>query len=203
MNDAAKVSSIEAIADFRVSLIKFLEEANTAIVSMQMEVNRSMEWLNHDRPLYWKRQVQKRYEQVTQARQDLKSCERRTVGGKKPDCAEEEKQLRKAKRRLQEAEELLDSIPRWRSKISRESDEYKGRMNNLERFLNNDLVRAVVLLERMSDILDTYTHSNSVTEVGSTAGSSTTTSQPENVAQSPSPSTDSQPENKPTKKGKE
>ena len=43
-------------------------------------------------------------------------AKRRGVGDKKPACIEEEQRFKKAKRRLEEIEELINSIPRWKNK---------------------------------------------------------------------------------------
>ena len=50
MNDSAKISSIDSITDFRVALIRFSEEVTTSLMSLQMEVNRSQEWIESDSP---------------------------------------------------------------------------------------------------------------------------------------------------------
>ncbi len=177
MSDSAKISSIDVVTDFRVALIRFSEDVSTTLTSLQMEVQRSQEWINHDRPTYWNRMQRKQFDVVATARQELSACKRRGVGDKKPACIEEEQRLKKAKRRLQEIEEIINSLPRWKSKMSRSADEYKARVGSLQRFVDNDLQRAILLLERMTTILDEYTNTAGPVELeseGSTTQSSIT-----------------------------
>jgi len=182
MNDNAKVSSIDAIVDFRVALIRFAEDVTSSLTSLQMEVDRSREWIEHDRPMYWNRMFRKQYDNVATARQELSACKRRGVGDKKPSCIEEEQKFKKAKRRLEEIEEIVNTIPRWKTKLGRAGDEYKARVSGLQRFIDTDIEKAILLLERMTTILDEYTHSGGPVEVGS---EETTTSQPTSVVSQP------------------
>ncbi len=190
MSDNAKVSSIDAIADFRVALIRFAEDVTSSLTSLQMEVNRSREWIEHDRPTYWKRKLRKQYDVVATARQELSACKRRGVGDKKPSCIEEEQAYKKARRRLEEIEEIINTIPRWKTKLSRDGDEYKARVSGLQRFIDNDIEKAILILERMTTILDEYTHSGGTVEVSSEE--STTTSQPTPVVSQPAEPTTKQ-----------
>lgn len=175
MSNSAKISSIDVVTDFRVALIRFSEDVSTTLTSLQMEVQRSQEWIKHDRPTYWKRMQRKQFDVVATARQELSACKRRGVGDKKPACIEEEQRLKKAKRRLQEIEEVINSLPRWKTKMNRGADEYKARVGSLQRFVDNDLQRAILLLERMTTILDEYTETAAPAEVEST-GSTTQSS---------------------------
>ena len=128
--------------------------------------------MNRIRPTYWKRKARKQYEAVTTAKQEFSACKRRGTKGNKPSCVEEEKKFKKAQRRLQEIEEIVETIPRWKTKLSRDADEYKARIGSLQRFVDNDLHKAILLLERMTTILDEYTHSTGAVEVESAGTSS-------------------------------
>ena len=45
MSQAARVLSVQALRDFRVSLYKFIEEARNALSGVDMELRRTRDWL--------------------------------------------------------------------------------------------------------------------------------------------------------------
>ena len=45
MSTTARVDSIDALKSFRVSLIKFAEEANAALAGAESEMQRTIGWL--------------------------------------------------------------------------------------------------------------------------------------------------------------
>jgi len=78
---SANIRSIDALIDFRSSLIVFIEDASLAIQSMTMELQKSFEWIEHDRPYYWDAQTKRAYDFVAQTRSELDTCKMRTVAG--------------------------------------------------------------------------------------------------------------------------
>ena len=160
MSPSANVRSISALRYFRASLIKFAEEADKAVVTMQSEVHRTTEWIENDRPSYWKEQIRRGFDRVSQCRIALETCRMRTVAGNRPSCIEEKKAFEQAKRRLQTAHEKVEAVRRWANKIRHSSDEFRGRIGQLDHFLRNDIPRVVMLLDRMIAALEAYAEMN-------------------------------------------
>ena len=48
MADQAKVLSVQALKDFRIALINFVEEARNALGGVDMELRRTRDWLERD-----------------------------------------------------------------------------------------------------------------------------------------------------------
>ncbi len=156
MTDSANVTSLDAIRKFRQSLLRFAEEASDAVVGLQMEVTRALEWLEHDRPHYWKAQIRKCQEQVSQARAELERAKTKQVAGHRPSCYEEKKALELAKRRLEYAQQKLEAVKRWTVLVRDEINEYRGRLGPMERCLETDLPRIVALVEKQIAALEAY-----------------------------------------------
>jgi hypothetical protein len=153
---SAHVRRISVIRDFRARLIRFAEEVEGALLSVQSEIQRASEWIEQDRPRYWTVQVQKAFDQVAAARTALNTCQMRTVAGRRPSCIEEKQALASARRRLQHCQEQIERVKRWSTKIRHESDEFRGRLAGLRRLLEFDIPRALLLLERTADVLEAY-----------------------------------------------
>jgi hypothetical protein len=156
MTTPAHVTSIEALHAFRGALIRFADEATSAVDSLRQEVLRTMEWIEHDRPGYWKQQVKRNFDVVAQARTQLEIAQLRTYEGQGPACIEERKRLSHAKDRLQFAQDQIQVVRHWTIKLQRESDDFRGRTGHLEGILKRDFPMAIGKLQRMVESLDRY-----------------------------------------------
>ena len=156
MGDRANVQSIQAIRDFRAATVRFHDEAERALESLVVEMQRSIRWIQLDRPQYWKQQVRQCHQEVAEARGALMKCQMRRTGDFKPTCFEERKAFERAKRRRQIAQDMIDVVRRWGIKSQKEADEFKARTAQLSRCLEGDLPRAVALLERIVESLEKY-----------------------------------------------
>jgi len=156
MSQSANVTSLDALRKFRQALLRFSEEASDALVGLQMEVLRALEWLEHDRPHFWKAQIRRCYDQVAQARAELERAKTKEVAGHKPSCYEEKKALELAKKRLEYAQQKLEAVKRWTVLVRDEINEYRGRLGPLERCLETDIPRIVALLEKQIAALEAY-----------------------------------------------
>lgn len=165
MARAAKVTSIDAVEAMTVALERFGEDAAAAMSDLEIELRRALEWIEHDRKIYWAQEVRNGWDRVAAARQEL---ERRRVLHKvadhEPGCREEKKALAEAKRRLQVAQEKVEAVRRWSHAVEKEVNEYRGSVNQLAGWLQADLPRAVAALQRMTGALDAYVRLASTAE---------------------------------------
>lgn len=156
MSSPAKVHSVDALKLLRVALIKYAEEVAGALGIMHQESLKLNQWVSHDQPAHWKKQIQVGFEKVSQARAQLAKAKLKTVGGRKPDCFEEKKALRKAKEFLAHAQKQVEVVRHWAGKIQQESDEYRGRLGRLERMASLEIPRMIALLEKMVIAIEEY-----------------------------------------------
>jgi hypothetical protein len=156
---AAKVTSIDAMRSFRVALIAFQEELSRAVVSLDLECRRPLEWIEHDRARYWPREVRRASDAMNEARLNLERCLLTIDPNDHRSCYDERKQLEAAKRRLAFAEAKVQAVQQWKQRLKKEVEEFQVQTAKAKEYLDVDLPRAVAQLNRMLDALDRYLRS--------------------------------------------
>ena len=96
----ANVTSLDALRNLRAALVRFAADVEAALVALELEARRPVEWVEGDRSRYWPQQARKASELVSEARLALERCELRISGEDARYCYDERKALEKAKRRL-------------------------------------------------------------------------------------------------------
>jgi len=151
MADAAKVTSIDGIREFREALGSFIEDARNALTAVEMENRRINEWVKNTQRLYWINEVKRRREKMNEIRGEL---HRRKLSGAGDTEAKE--QVRIANARLRVAEEKVEIVKKAAPILQHAIDEYLGLARPLGDMLTGDLEHAMALLQRMADALDAY-----------------------------------------------
>ncbi len=157
MSDFARVDSVRALKEFRVSLCKFAERARTGLDEADSAIHRTRVWLTQEQHVYWKGQIPKRGEAVTRAKLELtrKTVHKTPLGGKY-SVVEERKALAVAKRRLEEAEQKFANVRRWIRQLEHEVFAYKGPVRGVERSIEHDVPAGVARLDNMIEALEAY-----------------------------------------------
>ena len=132
MPETANLTSVEVLSRTRGALHEFLHGAGDALAMVQLEMQRVIEWVEHDRPKFWEAAVRKSYDAVAEARSNLERRRMIALHGERPACHEEQKALDKAKLRLRLAEEKLEAVKRWQRALQHEFKEYTARAGQLE-----------------------------------------------------------------------
>jgi hypothetical protein len=156
MSQAAHVTSIEAVKQFHQALCGFCKEAADALCAVELDVRRSIEWLQHDRLGFWMHQVRQGRECVAQARTDLQRVKLGRLSGRVPDCIEQQKALWEAQRRLEEAEQKVQLIQRWARTLQRAVDEYRAKARRLAGLVEGNPPAIVAPLDHTIAALDAY-----------------------------------------------
>ena len=156
MSDNARVTSIDAVAAFRSAMRTFEEEAAQAILTLDEQCRRGLDWLDHDAPAYWRQEVKRCSDLVARTRSELETCRMRSVAGQRQSCLEQEQAYRAAKVKLQQAEEKIEVVRKWANRMRRELDDYRGRTMGLRMALERDLPKTMALLDRTIAALDSY-----------------------------------------------
>lgn len=153
---SANVRSIAALRDFRVSLIRYMEEVSLALQSMSMELQKSFEWVEHDRPHYWNGQLKRSFDLLAQTRSSFESCRLRTVAGHRPACLEEKQAYTRAKQRLQDCQDQMKAVKQVSNRLHHDADEFRGRLAGLQAIVDLELPKAIAMLEQTIGILESY-----------------------------------------------
>ncbi len=172
-SSAANVANIEAVRAVRLALRQFADDVSNALITLDLEARRPIEWIEHDRSQYWPREMRKASDWVSEARLALQRCELTIDADHRKTCYDERKQLEKAKRRLDLSEEKIRAVKRWRMEVRKQVEEFQVQIAKLQRYLESDLVQALAVLDRMAQSLDRYVELRSPsTDAGSSAAGS-------------------------------
>ena len=156
MNAGADVASLAALTEWYAALVGFRTDAQNALSSLNLSLQQAANWLD-DQERYWHRQVRVCEDEVTQAKAELRTRQFANLSGEKPDCTVQEDNLRRAKSRLENAEDRKDAVPQWMKRLPKEIlDTYDGPVRHLASLLDSDLPRGLALLARQLTALEQY-----------------------------------------------
>ena len=156
MNPGAGVTSLEALHDWYAALATFRSEADNALTSMALTLQRAAAWLDQQEQ-YWQREIRIWEEEVSQAKTELMNRQFTDFLGHKLDTSLQEENLRVAKGRLAFAEERLDAVRRWHKRLPLEVREtYDGPVRQLGFLLETELPRGLAVLARQIAALEQY-----------------------------------------------
>ena len=157
MDGYVKVGSIDALKRFRAALWKYAETASAALGSAEVDVRRTLVWLDQEQQSYWKGQIRRRGAEVTKAKERVRQKKLyKAVDGSHAAAVEEEHALRLALRRLEQARRKLEHVLDWRRKLAREVEQYRARVQGLAVMVEADIPNAAAQLQRMIDALGAY-----------------------------------------------
>lgn len=158
MSDQARVSSLEALKDFRAAMAAFGTGAQQSLVAVDLEIRRMMEWLTGEQYSYWKMEIRRREEALAEAKMSLSQARisTMTVSGAPAPCTDQQVAVQKAKVRLHEAEDKFKCVQRWARIVEEEMLEYQGPQQQLMTMLEGELPVAYAELDRYVDQLEAY-----------------------------------------------
>jgi len=152
----ANVRSLDSVQRFRPKISQFEEDLGAALTSLRVEVNRTLQWIDHDCPNYWQNQVRHGFDRVAEARTILMRKQMITVAGHRSEAIDEKKALAKAKQNLELAQQKVQACRQWSIKAHHAADEFTARVGRVEQNVGRSLPRIKVMLERMIAALEDY-----------------------------------------------
>lgn len=156
MAGPAYIQNTAAIEATRVALAKFAQQVGDALTELEAEMRRMLDWLEHDRPRYWKNAVREAWDGVEQAKQDLHRCLMYPIGDERPSCTEERQALKKAEAHLAYCQEKTERLKGWCRELRHELFEYEGRVAQLKEITEIDVAQSVALLGKILDRVAEY-----------------------------------------------
>jgi hypothetical protein len=156
MAQSAKVLSIQALKDFRISIVTFLEEARNALSGVDMELKRMRDWLERDQLSYWQMQVKRRHEAMMMARTELHRRKISQQGSDAVSDTEQKEALREAQRRLRMAEEKVEIVKKLIPVFHHAMADYISHSTPLADHLSGGVDRSLLSLEKMVQSLESY-----------------------------------------------
>ena len=122
----ADVRSIPALRDWLGAMTVYRDAAADAVSGINQEIRRGYDWIDQQTSL-WQRAVRQCEEEVTQAKAELAARKFPGWDGKMPDTTLQERNLRRAKARLEYAEEKAATCRKWAAALPKQVEEtYSG-----------------------------------------------------------------------------
>ncbi len=156
MSGPAQVRSMPAIDDLQVAVAKFHQRVQAALDALDGELHRTEDYLEHDRPSHWRKELHDAEDGLHQAKQDLARCLLMTLAGERPSCREQKAAVKTAQMRLAYCREKADVVKVWQRNFRHESLEFRGRVGQLRRAMEQDVPKARAVLLKILRRLEEY-----------------------------------------------
>jgi hypothetical protein len=155
MAERARIYNTAVLKDVKGALAEFAESVNQTLAGVDAEIARWTQWLNQEQIGHWKREVRRTEEAITRCKSEIQR--KKLIAHPEPaSTVFEEKQLRKAKARLDQAQRKLANVRKWAPVWEREALLYKTATSGLMETINGNLPLAMARLERMLTSLEEY-----------------------------------------------
>jgi hypothetical protein len=153
---SADVRSIAALRDWHAVLTRYGETLSESLAGVELELRRGFDWLDEQLGR-WQKAVRDCEEEVVQAKADLSARKFTGWDDREPDTTVQERDLRRAKARLEYAEDQVRVVRGWIARLPKLIDElYRGPATRLTGFLEADLPRGLAALGWKIETLETY-----------------------------------------------
>lgn len=161
MSGSAKISSIDKLSEFRAKYITARDRIKSALAEADADIQRLKMWLTQEQKGYWENQLRKRQEAYQVAKRELTNRKvQKSMLGNRQDTTDQEKAFKKATIALEESQEKLKNIQRWTAVLDKEIYSYKGAVQPITSFAQEDMVHGAALLEAMVISLQKYADYN-------------------------------------------
>ena len=152
----ANIRSSEVLKTLRNHLFKYEETCRSAVADVKNDPHRVINWLRHTQLPYWKMELRKREDAVQRAREALNLARFGTPGLRKSSYVDEQKALRRAEEKRDEALQKIENVKRWSSILEQQCENLMGPVIALNNCMDSEVPRARERLETMIIKLDEY-----------------------------------------------
>lgn len=157
MSDTANVRTSDSIEAVKAALANFAVQVEEGLSEIEGEMRRTLDWLEHDRPRYWKERVRLSWDGVAKAKSELHRCLMYPIGPQeRPACHEERAALKRAEAYRAHCEEKAERLKHWIREIRHELYEYEGRITKLKETVAVETPGAVAALDRILQRIEHY-----------------------------------------------
>jgi hypothetical protein len=163
----ARVHDVEAIAAVRAAVIAFAEQAHLCLMEVDADAQRLMLDLRTRGVPRWQQIVRRRRDELQAAKTEL-ARRQVTFSNDAPTCIEQRKAVERASRRIEQAEQRLRRVVRWRDELEQAFINYKASVAPMSEVAGHALPMAVARLDAMLDALDAYRQARSAPPIDTT-----------------------------------
>jgi len=157
MSGSARVDNVQSLQSFRQAMVRFAQAVSSALADAEAEASRVLVWLETEAQTHWSSQIRKRHELVERCRDAVRQKKLyKSPSGNTQSAIEEEKALKVALARLEEAEQKLKNVRRYGPRLQRELSIYKGGVQRLQTGVASDIPLGIARLDKMIASLRAY-----------------------------------------------
>jgi hypothetical protein len=153
MPDKAHVTSVDAIEDFRTSLVLYVSKARPTVEEVSSEVSRMRQWLQNDQRMVLEALVRRRTKELEQAQATLSGAR---IAVLRHDTSAEQMAVLRAKRALEEAEAKLKKLKHWNRDFDSQIEPLAKQLDKVHTVLSHDLINAAAHLAQVVNTLSAY-----------------------------------------------
>ncbi|MES2920759.1 MAG: hypothetical protein V4819_04405 [Verrucomicrobiota bacterium] len=170
MSDQVKISSIDALEAFRADLIQYIAKARVALEDMEGDVRRTQTWLDTDRAQHWGGQIKLWTKNLHQAEQELYSA---NLTNPQAANAFQKMAVVKAKRKLEEAEDKMRVVKKWRQSFENRATPFLRQLDPMFYLVGQQLPKGVFALGESIKALQAYAEKSTPTKPAAPAPTET------------------------------
>ena len=157
MSDRVELRDFEAVELFRAALVRFIETANGALVSAEVEISRTMNWLDGEQIPHWKSLMRKTAEDLERAKVAYREKKNyKDSSGARQSAIDELKILRRIEAKRAEVEKRAKATRTNLRQLQREATMYHGSAHHLRAAVNGKLAVAAQELRGVVEQLERY-----------------------------------------------
>lgn len=157
MSPGVNVQRIEVLKEANQSLSKFGEAISAQLASNQKEINKTLDWLA-ERERNWRTKVQICINNLDRAKRSYAACLAQPADdqGRRSSCRNEADAVTAAQQELDKAQDELQKVINWRSKVNNNLSAYIEQATRLQRIANDTLGKASAFLNQKARELGEY-----------------------------------------------
>src|SRR3954454_19893458 len=103
----AKISRVDALEELKAAVAGFIADAKMALGAVEMETRRVVDRLQREQPYYWNQQIKNARDEFAEGKASLARKRLQKTDNYIPDTSEEEKAVRRATAKIENAERKL------------------------------------------------------------------------------------------------
>lgn len=187
MAGPARVVAVEVFGEFRTALSVFRDDVADALVAVDLECQRILDWLKTEQLDFWKKQHRRFEEKLNEARGDLHRKKITAMDGNN-SFVDEKATIKKCQRAVEEADRKMTLCRKWAQAAGAAIEEYQASAQGLTGTLEIDLPKALNRLATLMKAVDAYLEvALPRTGIGTAGAASLSSSSPEGPARGGDP----------------
>lgn len=163
MDRQAHVTSVDALAAFRSSLVIYISSGGNALDEVRDEVRRMRTWLQIDQRAFWEGKLKRLRKQLEQAESELFTSR---LSAMTSHSAARQMAVTRLRRQVRETEERARVVKKWIRNFDSLVEPLLKKLDSMQHYFKSDLPKAVAYLAQTERTLDDYARMSSENSEG-------------------------------------